>query len=134
VEANDRLFQTLDTTIRKVQVAPGEEILISDTVGFIQDLPPNLVAAFRSTLEEVLDADLLLHVIDISDPDYLDKTEVVEDVLEKLGADQERILRVFNKMDLVESTISGGTGVSARYGTGIKELLNTIGTRLKASS
>ncbi len=134
VEANDRLFQTLDTTIRKVQVAPGEEILISDTVGFIQDLPPNLVAAFRSTLEEVLDADLLLHVIDISDPDYLDKMEIVEDVLEKLGADQERILRVFNKIDLVESTILGGKCISARYGTGIKELLNAIGARLKASS
>lgn len=134
VEANDRLFQTLDTTIRKVRVAPGEEMLISDTVGFIQDLPPNLVAAFRSTLEEVLDADLLLHVIDISDPDYLDKIEVVEDVLEKLGADQERILKIFNKMDLVESNISKGTCVSARYGTGIKELFSTIKSKLEVLS
>ena len=133
VEADARLFQTLDTTIRKIRISPGQEILISDTVGFIQDLPPNLVAAFRSTLEEVLEADLLLHVIDISDPDYLDKIDVVDEVLEQLGADPERVLKVFNKIDLVKSTVPMGIYVSARYGTGIRELINTIEARLEAS-
>jgi len=131
VEANARLFQTLDTTIRKVQISPGKEILISDTVGFIQDLPPDLIAAFRSTLEEVLEADLLLHVIDISDSDYLDKIDVVDEVLEELGAEPERVLKVFNKIDLVESTVPMGVNVSARYGTGIRELLSIIGTELE---
>lgn len=129
VEADDRLFQTLDTTIRKIRVGSGQEILISDTVGFIQNLPPNLVAAFRSTLEEVLEADLLLHVVDISDPAYLDKIDVVDEVLEELGADRERILRVFNKIDLVEAVAPVGSNrfcISARYGTGIRDLLEFI--------
>jgi GTP-binding protein HflX len=132
VEANNRLFQTLDTTIRKIRLGPGEEILISDTVGFIQDLPPNLVAAFRSTLEEVLEADLLLHVVDISDPDYLDKIDIVDGVLEDLGADRERVLRVFNKIDLIKKDTYGPEKhyVSARYGTGIRELLTTIRSKV----
>lgn len=129
VEADDRLFQTLDTTIRKIRLGPGQDMLISDTVGFIQNLPPNLVAAFRSTLEEVLEADLLLHVVDISDPDYLDKIDTVDEVLQALGADRDRILRVFNKIDLIESVAPVGperSYISARCGTGIRDLLETI--------
>ncbi|MGS0763729.1 GTPase HflX [Syntrophomonas curvata] len=133
VEADDRLFQTLDTTIRKISIRPGQEILISDTVGFIQDLPLNLVAAFRSTLEEVLEADLLLHVADISDPDYLDKIDTVDEVLQELGADGERVLRVFNKIDLLEASASPGFEspcISARYGIGIRDLLETIALKV----
>lgn len=129
VEADARLFQTLDTTIRKIRIASGQEFLISDTVGFIQKLPHHLVAAFRSTLEEALEADLLLHVVDISDVDYLEKVETVDAVLEDLGADKERILRVFNKIDLTAEAIPIGPDriyVSARFGTGIKELLDKV--------
>lgn len=133
VEADDRLFQTLDTTTRKILLPSGREVLITDTVGFIQHLPHHLVAAFRSTLEETVDSDILLHVVDISDLEYLDKIQVVEEVLHELGADPDKILTVFNKVDMVD-IISGnekvGSYVSAKTGAGIKELLDTIETRL----
>ncbi|HHV16029.1 MAG TPA: hypothetical protein GXX58_05585 [Gelria sp.] len=74
---------------------------------------------------------MLLHVIDISDSDYLDKIDVVDEVLKELGAESERVLKVFNKIDLVESTVPMGVNVSARYGTGIRELLSIIGTELE---
>jgi len=132
VEADDRLFQTLDTTIRKIRLDTGQEILISDTVGFIQNLPHNLVAAFRSTLEEALEADLLLHVIDISDPDYLEKVDTVDEVLQQLRADSERVLRVFNKIDLIDASSCSFERpcISARCGTGIRDLLETIALKV----
>lgn len=127
VEADDRLFQTLDTTTRRISLH-GLDFLITDTVGFIQNLPPHLVAAFRSTLEEAVQADLLLHVVDVSDPDYLDKMLVVEQVLESLGADKENILVVFNKADLLGGGVPAGGApqVSARTGQGIEHLISQV--------
>jgi GTP-binding protein HflX len=102
--------------------------LITDTVGFIQNLPHHLVAAFRATLEETVEADLLLHVVDITDPDYLDKIEIVEEVLDSLGADRSRLLTVFNKIDLAaELDREKGFMVSARTGEGLNNLLKTMG-------
>ncbi len=129
VEADNRLFQTLDTTVRKIHLPSRKEILLTDTVGFIQNLPHHLVAAFRSTLEEAVEADLLLQVVDISDPDALDKAAVVEKVLQELGADQDRILTVYNKADLLESQPDSGANalfVSALTGQGLETLLSRL--------
>jgi GTP-binding protein HflX len=135
VEADGRLFQTLDTTTRRIDLGGGRHILITDTVGFIQELPPALVAAFHSTLEEAIDADLLLHVVDISDPNYLDKIGVVETVLEELGAEKNKIITVFNKVDLLEeqahSGHKGSIYLSARSGQGLDSLLELILQRLQ---
>ncbi|MDD3270463.1 MAG: GTPase HflX [Syntrophomonadaceae bacterium] len=132
VEADQRLFQTLDTTTRKIRLNPQREVLITDTVGFIQNLPHHLVAAFRSTLEEAVETDLLLHVVDISDPAYMDKMGVVEKVLEELGAEKEKIITVFNKADLLaaDGTMEGSRYISARTGLGIDKLLNELDTKL----
>lgn len=108
----DELFATLDTRIGKLyipgtsdlqngQYIPGKEILISDTIGFIEDLPPELIEAFKSTLIETIEADLLLHVIDISDPEFPTKIEVVEQILEELDLQDKPKLYIFNKLDLI---------------------------------
>ncbi len=99
----DRLFATLDPTIRAMQLPSGKEVLLTDTVGFIRNLPHDLVAAFRSTLEEVCEADLILHVIDGSDPEREKRIEVVDHVLESLGAGGKEQLLVYNKRDIAES-------------------------------
>jgi GTP-binding protein HflX len=96
-----RLFSTLDTLIRRIQLGQNFSILISDTVGFIRKLPHQLVSAFRATLEEVVEADLILHVIDASDPAVQEKREVVLKVLEEIGAGNHPMLTVYNKIDLV---------------------------------
>lgn len=133
VEADSRLFQTLDTTTRKLRSNGGYEFLVTDTVGFIQDLPHHLVAAFRSTLAEAIEADLLLHVVDVADPAYLEKISVVERVLEELGAERDKIFTVFNKIDLRSpDAIKAGQGiaVSAQTGKGIEDLLALLADRL----
>jgi len=131
VEADDRLFQTLDTTTRKIEITPHREILITDTVRFIQNLPHNLVAAFHSTLEEALGADLVLHVVDISDPEYLDKVKVLQGVLEELGADKDNIITVFNKADVLSTDYQWESNyVSARTGKGVDKLINRINEML----
>jgi GTP-binding protein HflX len=134
VEADSRLFQTLDTTTRRIRWNDGRKILITDTVGFIQNLPPNLAAAFKSTFEETLEADLILHVVDISDPNYLDKIEAVDQVLKDLGADKTRTLKVFNKIDLLEGDLNQNNNiyVSALSGTGLDELMEKINEQLNA--
>lgn len=137
VGADSRLFQTLDTTTRKLRLASGHEILVSDTVGFIQNLPYHLVAAFRSTLAETAEADLLLHVVDYADPFCLDKIEVVRDILTGLGASEERMILVFNKIDLLAGPVlQFGTGervsVSALDGQGLDRLLEVLERRLFA--
>lgn len=96
----DMLFATLETTVRKMESKGGKSFLLSDTVGFINELPHNLVKAFRSTLEEVKNADLLLHVIDYSDPYYREHMQVTKETLNDLGAGKIPVIRVFNKMDL----------------------------------
>src|SRR5213592_4889131 len=98
---SSRLFSTLDTLIRRIQLGGRFPVLISDTVGFIRKLPHQLVSAFRATLEEVVEADLILHAIDGSDPDHDEKRAVVLKVLEDIGAGNHPMLTVFNKMDLV---------------------------------
>lgn len=133
VEADQRLFQTLDTTTRKISLPSGIEALITDTVGFIQNLPHHLVAAFRSTLEEAVDADILLHVVDVSAPDHRDKMSVVEKVLQELGADPEKIMTVFNKTDLLDfipDSQKAGYFVSAQTGSGMEELMIRIEEKL----
>jgi GTP-binding protein HflX len=98
---SSRLFSTLDTLIRRIQLARNVPVLVSDTVGFIRKLPHQLVSAFRATLEEVVEADLILHVIDVSDPDRDQKRQVVLDVLKDIGAGGHPILTVYNKADLL---------------------------------
>jgi len=132
VEADNRMFQTLDTTTRKIKLPSGMEVLITDTVGFIQQLPHHLVAAFRSTLQEATNADIILHVVDGSDPLYLDKLAVGAEVLEELGANREDMILVFNKMDNLDdaSNLENDRDIpvkiSARTGQGVKKLLAVI--------
>jgi GTP-binding protein HflX len=101
VLVEDKLFATLDTTVRALQPESRPRVLISDTVGFIKNLPHGLVASFKSTLEEVLDASLLLHVIDAGDPGFERQLEVTDAVLEEIGAKAVPRIRVFNKIDHV---------------------------------
>lgn len=101
VFAEDKLFATLDSTTRQLELNSKEKILISDTVGFIRKLPTHLVASFKSTLNEVRDADIILHVIDLSHPFYEDHLKVVEDTLKEFGSETKVVLRVFNKADAI---------------------------------
>ena len=102
----DKLFATLDTRVGKIYLQESnKEILISDTIGFIQDLPHTLIESFQSTLEETIEADLLLHVIDIHDPKMHEKVEVVHEVLRELGVVDKPIMYVFNKIDLVKKNV-----------------------------
>ena len=98
VFAENKLFATLDTTVRKV-VIENVPFLLSDTVGFIRKLPTQLIEAFKSTLDEVREADILLHVVDISHPDYEDQIKVVENTLREIGADNKPVFMIFNKID-----------------------------------
>src|SRR6266446_2673928 len=100
---SSRLFSTLDTLIRRIQLGRNFPILISDTVGFIRKLPHQLVSAFRATLEEVVEADLILHVIDASDPDREEKQQTVLDVLKEIGAAGHPLFTVYNKADLLDA-------------------------------
>lgn len=128
----DMLFATLDTTVRKMEGEGGKSFLLSDTVGFIDELPHNLVKAFRSTLEEVKNADLLLHVIDYSDESYREHMKVTEKTLEELGAGKIPVICVFNKLDLKAGEeeyprIAGNNiFMAAGKGAGIEELVSLI--------
>ncbi|MFP4147637.1 MAG: ribosome rescue GTPase HflX [Halorhodospira sp.] len=137
--AEDRLFATLDPSWRRVELEPGSAAVVSDTVGFISRLPHDLVAAFRSTLEEVTDADLLLHVIDAGAEEREHQIEQVEAVLTELGAQDVPTLRVYNKVDtcgLEPGRIEDDAGqvsgmrISAATGVGVEALLPAIGERL----
>jgi GTP-binding protein HflX len=124
---SSRLFSTLDTLIRRIQLGKNFPILISDTVGFIRKLPHQLVSAFRATLEEVVEADLILHVIDASDPGRAEKQQVVLDVLREIGAGGHLMLTVYNKMDLSPTPPDGeGILVSAVTGEGLDHLVSEI--------
>ena len=130
IPANNRLFDTLDTTSRQLTVSDNLDVVLSDTVGFIAKLPHHLVDAFRATLEELEYADLLLHVIDASDPNREEHIEVVDKLIAKLAKSGTKVLRCYNKADLVEPTeIPIGEDVvkmSARHGYGMAELLQAI--------
>ncbi len=113
VEAADQLFSTLDPVTRRVRLPSGGELLLSDTVGFIQKLSPTVVAAFRATLEEMIGTDLLLHVVDITHPKAFEQADVVESTLEGLGLSEKPRLLVVNKMDLLPVGTSSGEGSPA---------------------
>ncbi len=98
----DRLFATLDTTVRQVAISQTKRILLSDTVGFIRKLPPHLIASFRSTLAEVVEADVVLHVVDVSHPQFEEHVGVVRETLQELGAAEKPTVMVFNKIDALE--------------------------------
>ena len=131
IPANDRLFDTLDTTTRRLRVSDHLEVLLSDTVGFIAKLPHHLIEAFQATLEELQYADLLLHVIDASDPQREAHIEVVDRLIAKLAKPGVPVLRCYNKADLLEGVSSLPVGeknipMCARSGVGLEELLTRI--------
>jgi GTP-binding protein HflX len=102
VFAEDKLFATLDSTTRNLDVHDTEKILISDTVGFIRKLPPQLVASFKSTLSEVREADIIFHVVDVSHPFYEDHIKVVDETLKEFGSKDKKVVKIFNKIDLIK--------------------------------
>jgi GTP-binding protein HflX len=130
--AENRLFATLDAKLRRGQVDGSRSAVFADTVGFIRKLPHHLVSSFRSTLGEITAADLVLHVIDRSHPRWQEQAEVAEAVMDDLGVDRERVIRVFNKSDLVpaEEPRNGALWVSAATGEGIAELKAQLARRL----
>ena len=143
VLAKDMLFATLDPTMRKIELPSGDEVIMSDTVGFISDLPTELVAAFRATLEEVLDANLILHVRDISHPQTEEQANDVHAILQSLGvAEEAPIIEVWNKVDLLEDDAKDAVvtqaarttdlfAVSAITGEGLDALLTAVSEKLK---
>jgi len=144
VFAKDLLFATLDTTVRKLALPHGREVMLSDTVGFVSELPHDLVAAFRATLEEVTDASVILHVRDVANPDTAPQAADVLKVLDELGVDPEKtpIIEVWNKIDLLAEAdengvpplsrvvpmgkVSASVPVSAQTGQGLDALLDLI--------
>ena len=134
LEAKDQLFATLDPTVRRLSLGGGDEVLLADTVGFVRDLPHELVAAFKATLAEARDASLLLHVIDASDPHHADRMRQVQAVLTEIGAGEVPRIQVYNKVDLApdesfrdlrdrgESAVS----VSALTGEGLDRLREAV--------
>ena len=134
IPANNRLFDTLDTTPRTLEISDTCTVLLSDTVGFIRKLPHHLVEAFKATLEELSYADLLLHVIDASNPLWREQAAVVEQLIVELGAEQTPRIDVFNKCDKFTGDIlphgADIVSISAKTGQGLDELLEKIGGRL----
>lgn len=137
IPANDRLFDTLDTTTRKLRIDELTEVLISDTVGFIRKLPHHLIEAFKATLEELAYADVLLHVIDISNPDWEEQARVVDLLINQLGAEQTPCIRVFNKCDAYMGILPHGEDIvclSAKSGEGVQELVQRLSELLDRGS
>ena len=130
IHAENRLFDTLDTTVRRLTLSDTAEILISDTVGFINKLPHHLIEAFKATLEELEYADILLHVIDLSNPMWMEQAKVVDDLIRELNAESKPVIRVYNKADKAnlefyqkeENTVL----ISALTGEGLDTLKKTI--------
>jgi len=139
VLAEDKLFATLDPTTRRLRLPTNQNVLLTDTVGFIKKLPHGLVEAFKATLEEVVQADLLVHVVDISHPLAAEQIDAVNDVLLEIGAGEKPVLMVFNKMDqltggvptVMHDKFPHAVGISAKTGEGVEHLLAEIGTQLR---
>jgi GTPase len=138
--AEDKLFATLDPTTRRLRLPTNQNVLLTDTVGFIRKLPHGLVEAFKATLEEVVQADLLVHVVDISHPQAHEQIAAVNSVLKEIGADGKPTLMVFNKVDRcgMRELLNGfreqypsAVLISAKTGDGISELLGELGTQLR---
>ena len=133
IPANDRLFDTLDTTTRRLRIDETTEILLSDTVGFIRKLPTHLIEAFKATLEELSYADVLLHVIDLSNPEWETQARIVDELIAQLGAESTPRLRVYNKCDRYFGILPHGEDVvciSAKSGEGTAALLDKLSALL----
>ena len=129
IPANDRLFDTLDTTTRRLTLDESQEILLSDTVGFIRKLPTHLIEAFKATLEELTYADVLLHVIDLSNPEWETQARIVDALIAQLGADKTPCIRVYNKCDVFSGPPpreKDAVCISAKTGEGADELLRAV--------
>ena len=129
IPANNRLFDTLDTTTRRLKVDELQEVLLSDTVGFIRKLPHHLIEAFKATLEELVYADVLLHVIDLSNPEWQTQAAIVDKLIAELGAEGTACIRVYNKCDAYLGVLpreNNAVCISARTGEGADELLAMI--------
>jgi GTP-binding protein HflX len=135
----DQLFATLDPTTRRVDLSGGYQALFTDTVGFIQKLPTTLVAAFRATLEEIAEADLLLHVVDISHPNAMNQAEAVQETLEEIDAEHVPVIIALNKIDRLQNPAAArnaleqfpnAVAISARTGEGIDDLLGMLRNNL----
>lgn len=142
VFVEDRLFATLDTRTRKWTLGRGAEVLLSDTVGFLRSLPHQLIASFKATLEEAINADLLLHIVDVSNPDALGQIESVEKVLAEIGCSESPVLLVLNKVDIVQKmsdlemlqTLNpDAVCISAKTGHGLEKLVEAVSARYKGS-
>ncbi|MCK4292925.1 MAG: GTPase HflX [Planctomycetes bacterium] len=140
VVVEDRLFATLDTHTRKWTPARGAEVLLSDTIGFVRNLPHQLVASFKATLEEAVNADLLLHVIDVSNPDALKQIESVNNVLAEIGCGEKQVLMVLNKVDIVrksgllemlQTLFPNAISISAKTALGLDRLSRAVTDQYK---
>ncbi|HTA94748.1 MAG TPA: GTPase HflX [Verrucomicrobiae bacterium] len=140
VLAEDKLFATLDPTTRRLRLPTNQNVLLTDTVGFIKKLPHGLVEAFKATLEEVVQANLLLHVVDISHSQAEEQIAAVNSVLKEIGAEGKSVLMVFNKMDKLngkgalnrwQEKFPHAVGISATTGEGVSNLLAELGTQLR---
>ena len=136
VLVEDKLFATLDPTIRSLRLPTGDKVMLVDTVGFINKIPHSLIEAFKSTLEEVKSADLLLHLVDMATPLFAEQIEVIEDVLQEIGAGDIPSILVPNKIDMISSVpvqqlrgraVEGVCPISALTGAGIEPLLDLVG-------
>ncbi|MCP4692238.1 MAG: GTPase HflX, partial [Desulfobacterales bacterium] len=139
VRAEKRLFATLDPSSRRLRIPRDREVIITDTVGFIRNLPEDLFVAFRATLEELRGADLLLHVIDIGNPRHVQQIESVERILEDLHLNDTPVIRVLNKRDLLDEEVVearrqslGGIAISARTASTLGGLLKRIAGRINS--
>ena len=134
IPANNRLFDTLDTTTRLLTVSDTLDVVISDTVGFIRKLPHQLVEAFKATLEELEYADLLLHVIDVSNPEWREQARIVDELIRELGAESIPCIRVYNKCDVAftaqQEREADAVYISAKTGEGIPALLEAVDKKL----
>ena len=142
VFVEDRLFATLDTRTRKWTPASGTEVLLSDTVGFVKNLPHQLVASFKATLEEAVNADLLLHIIDVSSPEVTGQIESVNKVLGEIGCSHKPTLKVFNKVDIVkkigdlemlQTLFPDAMCISARTGLGLTQLSQAVAAKYRGN-
>jgi GTP-binding protein HflX len=142
VLVEDRLFATLDTRTRRWSPAKGVEVLVSDTVGFVKDLPHQLVASFKATLEEAVNADLLIHVVDVANPEVLKQIDSVKHVLGEIGCGEKPILTALNKvdvvrnigdLDMVETLFPDAVSISAKTGFGLDKLANAVTTRYRGT-
>ena len=136
IPANDRLFDTLDTTTRRLKINDTQEVLLSDTVGFIRKLPTHLIEAFKATLEELAYADVLLHVIDISNPEWEEQARIVDELVRQLDAQDTPCIRIYNKCDAYLGIRPHGENtvcISAKTGEGAEALITLLADMLGAS-